>query len=112
MKKTFALLMALVVLVGFSGISFAADQSWTGWVSDANCAKDYAKSSTEKHVACAKSCVAKGAKWALSMKDGMVILDVAPETAEKNLGHAVTVMGTLDKATNTVKVSSIEAAKN
>lgn len=110
MKKIFGLLIALVLLVGFSGLSLAADGSWMGYISDANCAKDYAKSSAEKHVACAKSCVSKGASWALSMKDGMVVLDVDKDTAEKNLGQMVTVKGTLDAKTNTVKVTSVEAA--
>jgi hypothetical protein len=44
------------------------------------------------------------------MKDGMVLLDVEKETAEKNLGMPVTVKGTLDKASNTVKVTSVEMA--
>jgi hypothetical protein len=44
------------------------------------------------------------------MKDGMVVLEIDKETAEKNLGHPVTVKGTLDKTSNTVKVSSVEAA--
>jgi hypothetical protein len=110
MKKIFALLVVLVLSIGFSGLSFAADGSWMGYISDAACAKDFAKSSAEKHVACAKSCVAKGGKWALSMKDSMVVLDIDKDTAEKNLGMMVTVKGSLDEATNTVKVTSVEMA--
>jgi hypothetical protein len=110
MKKTFVVLVVLVLTVGFSGLSIAAEGSWMGYISDSACAKDFAKSSTEKHVACAKSCVAKGGHWALSMKDGLVLLDVDKDTAEKNLGQMVTVKGTLDEATNTVKVDSVEMA--
>ena len=80
-----------------------------GYISDSSCAKDYAKSSSDKHVACAKSCISKGGKWALSMKDSNVLLDIDKDTAEKHLGHMVTVKGTLNKETNTVKVSSVEA---
>lgn len=109
MKKLFAV---AVVLVALSGVSFAEEGSWMGYVSDEACAKDYAKSSAEKHVACAKGCVSKGGKWALAMKDAMVLLDVEKETAEKNLGHMVTVKGTLDENTNTVKVSSVEMAQH
>jgi hypothetical protein len=108
MKKIFALVIACVLLVAFSGFTFAEEGSWMGYISDAACAKNYAKSSAEKHVACAKACVAKGGSWALAMKDGLVLLDIAKDTAEKNLGHPVTVKGTLDKESNTVKVTSVE----
>ena len=110
MKKTFALVLATFLLLLFSGFTFADEGSWMGYISDEACAKDYAKASAEKHVACANGCVSKGGKWALAMKDGMVVLDIEKETAEKNLGHPVTVKGTLDKASNTVKVSSVEMA--
>jgi hypothetical protein len=108
MKKISALVLACVLMIAFSGFALAEEGSWTGFISDEACAKDYAKASAEKHVGCANGCVAKGGKWALAMKDGMVVLDVEKATAEKNLGHPVTVKGTLDKATNTVKVSSVE----
>lgn len=108
MKKIFALALASALLLAFSSFAFAEEGSWMGYIADDACAKDYAKASVEKHVACAKGCMAKGGKWALAMKDGMVLLDLEKDTAEKNLGHPVTVKGTLDKATNTVKVSSVE----
>lgn len=112
MKKSLALVVATLVLLALSGISFAEDGSWMGYISDEACAKDYAKASVEKHVACAKGCIAKGGKWALAMKDGLVILDVNKDTAEKHLGHMVTVKGSLDKSTNTVKVSSVEMSQH
>lgn len=112
MKKTLALVVAMLVLLALSGISFAEDGSWMGYISDEACAKDYAKASAEKHVGCAKGCIAKGGKWALAMKDGLVVLDVDKDTAEKHLGHMVTVKGSLDKATNTVKVSSVETSQH
>lgn len=112
MKKTLALVVAMLVLLALSGISFAEDGSWMGYISDEACAKDYAKASVEKHVGCAKGCIAKGGKWALAMKDGLVILDVNKDTAEKHLGHMVTVKGSLDKSTNTVKVSSVEMSQH
>jgi hypothetical protein len=110
MKKTFVLVLASVLLLGLTSLVVAEEGSWMGYISDEACAKDYAKAGVEKHAACAKSCIAKGGKWALAMKDGMVVLEIEKETAEKNLGHPVTVKGTLDKASNTVKVSSVEMA--
>jgi hypothetical protein len=110
MKKAFALALVSVLVLGFGSMALAEDGSWMGYISDEACAKDYAKAGVDKHAACAKGCVAKGGKWALAMKDGMVVLDIEKDTAEKNLGMPVTVKGTLDKATNTVKVSSVEMA--
>lgn len=108
MKKMLPLLVAAFLLAGFAGLVSAEEGSWTGYISDEACSKDYAKASVEKHVACAKGCVSKGGKWALAMKDGHVVLDVDKDLAEKNLGMQVMVKGTLDMETNTVKVSSIE----
>jgi hypothetical protein len=110
MKKISVLVLACALLFAFSSFTFAEDGSWMGYISDEACAKDYAKASGEKHAGCAKGCASKGGKWALAMKDGMVVLDIDKDTAEKNLGHPVTVKGTLDKASNTVKVSSVEAS--
>jgi Protein of unknown function (DUF5818) len=110
MKKAFALALVSVLTLGLGSFALAEDGNWVGYISDEACAKDYAKAGVEKHVACAKGCVEKGGKWALAMKDGMVVLDIDKATAEKHLGHPVTVKGTLDKATNTVKVSSVEMA--
>lgn len=108
MKKVLILMVALLLLAGFAGLVSAEEGSWTGYISDEACSKDYTKASAEKHVACAKGCVAKGGKWALAMKDGQVLLDVDKDLAEKNLGMQVMVKGTLDMESNTVKVSSIE----
>lgn len=112
MKKAIVVALAGLCLLALSGFTFAEEGSWMGYIADEACAKDYAKSSAEKHVACAKGCVSKGGKWALAMKDAMVVLDIDKETAEKNLGHMVTVKGTLDEATNTVKVTSVATAQH
>ena len=42
---------------------------------------------------------------------GFHLLDITNEKAIENLGMEVTVMGTLDEATNTIKVTSIAASK-
>ena len=76
MKKTFALVLATFLLLLFAGFTFAEEGSWSGYISDEACAKDYAKASAEKHVACANGCVSKGGKWALAMKDGKGVKDV------------------------------------
>ncbi|HXV60887.1 MAG TPA: DUF5818 domain-containing protein [Vicinamibacteria bacterium] len=110
MKTILMLMVTALVILGFAALGPAEEGSWTGYIADEACSKDYAKSSAEKHIACAKGCVSKGGKWALAMTEGHVVLDVDKETAEKHLGHRVMVKGTLDEQSNTVKVSSVEMA--
>src|SRR5580704_12767555 len=59
MKTKFA--AGLVFALVTAGITFGADGSWTGYISDSECG---AKGSNEKHAACATKCVKeKGAKY-------------------------------------------------
>lgn len=110
MKNTLTLLVIAIVCVCFAAVSQAEEGSWTGFLSDAACAKDYAKASAD-HTACAKGCVKKGGSWALAMKESFHVLEIAAETADTHAGHHVVIKGTLDKETNTIKVSSLEMAK-
>ena len=110
MKKTLALLVIAILCVCFAGISQAEEGSWTGYLSDAACAKDYAKASKD-HTACSKGCVKRGDSWALAMKDGFHVLEIDAKTADSHAGHHVVIKGALDKESNTIKVSSLEMAK-
>ena len=59
MKVKFAAGLALSLCAAF--LTFGADGSWTGYISDSDCG---AKGSNEKHAACATKCVKeKGAKY-------------------------------------------------
>ena len=53
MKKTLAFLVIAVACIGFVAVAQAEDGSWTGYLSDAACAKDYEKASAD-HAACSK----------------------------------------------------------
>ena len=69
-KSIFVMVMALV-MAGFTSFGVGADTgSWTGWISDVNCAADYEKSATPDHAGCVKFCMKNASKWALAMKDG------------------------------------------
>ncbi|MFQ5789506.1 MAG: hypothetical protein ACE5JI_03430 [Acidobacteriota bacterium] len=112
MKKRFVISVAALLVAGLATLGLAREKgSWTGFLADANCAKNYEKAGNAGHAACAKSCLSKGAKWALAMKDGHVLLDIDSTDAEEHLGQEVTVKGELDKESNTVKVGSVSAAK-
>lgn len=105
--------LLILALVLFASVAFAAaeDMTYTGWVSDEACAKDFAKAGNAEHKGCATGCLSRGGGVALVSEAGFHLLDITNEKAIENLGMEVTVMGTLDEATNTIKVTSIAASK-
>ena len=105
--------LLILALVLFASVAFAAaeDMTFTGWVADEACAKDFAKAGNAEHKGCATGCLSRGGGVALVSEAGFHLLDITNEKAIENLGMEVTVMGTLDEATNTIKVTSIAASK-
>lgn len=114
MKKSRLIFGIVLLFLGFTTLGIAADEgSWTGWIADDTCAKDYTKSATANHAACAKTCLAKeGSKVALSTQDGPFLLDFsADDQADEHIGHEVVIKGELDSMTNTITVSSVSLAE-
>lgn len=109
MKKTLALLVLALFAVGLVSVAAAEDMTYTGWIADEACAKDYAKSATADHQGCATGCLKKGTV-ALSTADGLHLLDITAEKAMEHLGMEVVVTGTLNAETNTIAVTGIAAA--
>ena len=107
MKKTLALLFVLMVPFAFAAA--AEEMTFTGWVADEACAKDMEKAATTEHKGCATGCLRGGDNVALAMEGGLHLLDLDSETALEYAAMEVVVMGELDEATNTIKVSSIKA---
>ena len=105
--------LLILALVLFASVAFAAaeDMTFKGWVADEACAKDFAKAGNAEHKGCATGCLSRGGGVALVSESGFHLLDITNEKAIENLGMEVTVMGTLDEATNTIKVTSIAASK-
>ena len=106
MKLRFATGAALVLLA--AGAAFAAEGSWTGWISDSHCA---AKGAKEGHTDCATKCVKeKGAKYVfVNDADKKVYAIDAQDKVADHAGHHVTVKGTAEG--DTIKLGSIEMAK-
>ena len=77
-------------------------QSFTGWVSDAMCAKDPAKVASADHADCAKKCI-EGGSPAVLVVDGKVYQVSNPDMLKSHAGEKVTVDATLDKGTLTIK---------
>ena len=107
MKKFLILALALIASVAFVAVAAAEDMTYTGWVADEACAKDFSKAGNEAHKGCATGCLNGGDAVALASPDGFHLLDLTTEAALEHLGMEVTVMGTLDEATNTITVTSI-----
>ena len=108
MKKSKLLIGAALLVLASINFGVASDEgSWTGWIADENCAKDYQKAASATHVDCTKTCLKRGGKLALSTKEGHFLLDFNLALAVPHIGHEIAVIGTLDLETNTIAVSSV-----
>ena len=79
-------------------LSFAATaafaETYTGYVSDAMCAKDPHTASSADHAACAKKCISGGEKPVLVVAEKTVYTITNPEILVPHAGEKVTVEGT------------------
>ncbi len=103
---------ALVVLMCLLVASFALakERTWMGWVTDTHCG---AKGANSGHTDCITKCVkAGGAKLALYVPASKKVFVLGnQEKAEAFAAQEVVVKGELDEASNTIKITSIEAKK-
>jgi hypothetical protein len=106
MKAKFAAGLVFAILT--AGITFGADGSWTGYISDSECG---AKGTSEKHAACATKCVKeKGAKYVfVNDADKKVYMIDDQSMVAAHAGHHVTVKGSVDG--DNLKLKSIDMAK-
>ncbi len=91
--------LATLALTFTAGSAFA--ESFTGWVSDAMCAKNPAKVSSADHAACAKKCI-EGGSPAVLVVEGKVYPVSNPDVLKDHAGEKVTVDATLDNGTLTI----------
>ncbi len=101
MKRFFALSSLLVMT---AGLSFAG--SWTGFVTDAKCAK--AGKAGEAHAGCAKGCIGGGAEAVLVDADGKIMQIADQDKVKEHAGHKVTVTGS--EVDGKIKVESVTMA--
>jgi hypothetical protein len=92
--------LATLVLTFAAGSAFA--ESFTGWVSDAMCAKNPDKVSSADHAACAKKCI-EGGSPAVLVVAGKVYQVSNPDMLKEHAGEKVTVDATMDNGTLTIK---------
>jgi len=101
-------LAGLVLALCAAVLTFAADGSWTGYISDSMCG---AKGANEKHADCAAKCVKEhGASYVfVNDADKKVYTIDAQDKVAAHAGHHVIVKGTVDG--DNLKLTSIEMAK-
>ncbi len=103
-KKVMMLGIALLV---FGCMSWAADKSWRGVISDSNCGVKHATASDEA-AACVAKCVAGGGKYTLVSKGKVYQLDPQDKVSADLAGKNAKVTGTMSG--DTITVSSAMAA--
>jgi hypothetical protein len=101
-------LAGLVLALCAAALTFAADRSWTGYISDSMCG---AKGANEKHADCAAKCVKEhGASYVfVNDADKKVYAIDAQDKVAAHAGHHVTVKGSVEG--DNLKLTSIEMAK-
>ena len=97
MKKYLVMLSLLFVT-----IAYAADGTWTGYISDAHCG---AKEDLATHAACAKKCV-KGGEAPVFVVGDKVYAISNPKMVAKFIGEKVKITGSItDKSISIGKIS-------
>ena len=104
MKKLFLVLLVLAFVFVVAAMASAA--SMNGWVTDSNCGL---KGTSAAHEACAKKCIAAGAKVAF-VPDGTkdVLIVDNPDSLKGHEGHHVAVTGSENKDAKTIHVDSVK----
>jgi hypothetical protein len=93
MRKIVLLLLAFALILLVVSVSFAADTTVNGWVSDSKCGAKGANASAE---ACTKKCIGAGASPVVVTDKDQKVLEVEnPDSLKDHYGHHVAVTGTI-----------------
>ncbi|CAN5171530.1 hypothetical protein BH11BAC5_BH11BAC5_49290 [soil metagenome] len=84
--------LLLVVLFFCIAVTYAFDKGkWTGYISDSDCG---VKGNKKDHAACAKKCIAAGAKPVFVVGEKVYTIN-NPEKVANFIGQKVTISGTI-----------------
>jgi hypothetical protein len=109
-----AMLAVVAIVFCSAGTALAADQTWTGTISDSKCGASH-KAMTEHNKnltdrACTEACVKSGGKYVFASGDKVYVLENQKDPAlARYAGQAVTVTGELQG--DTIKATKITQAK-
>lgn len=108
MKKKFAVVLGLSLVLAFSLSLMADHHKHTGWITDAKCGANGAKA---EHKACALKCADGGQKLVLyTPSDKKTYALDNQALAKEHVGHEVVVEGEADAQGN-IKVAKIGMSK-
>ncbi len=99
----------LAVILLLSAGLFAADQTFTGTVSDTMCGAKHTMMPGKPDSECVRACVKAGSDYALVVGNKVYTLKGDKAQIDKFAGQPATVSGTLTG--NTIQATSISAAK-
>ena len=99
----------LAVILLLSAVVFAADQAFTGTVSDAMCGAKHTMMPGNSDAECTRACVKAGSDYALVVGDKVYTLKGDKAAIDKFAGQKATVTGKLNG--KTIEATSITAAK-
>ena len=111
--------LAVALLIFGTTFSFGAkaDKAYTGEIMDSTCAKmgnhdaGYKLTGTSTAKDCTEACVKSGAKYVLYNASTKTVYELDNQEKAKDLaGQKVMVEGTLDHATKTIHVDTIQTA--
>ena len=103
----------ITLLLAATAAFAAGPATLTGVVTDSMCGKDHKAMGVTPASKCVRECVhADPSKYKYALYDGKSVYILSDQkTPERFAAQRVTVKGTLDPKTNTIRVDSIAAAK-
>jgi hypothetical protein len=104
MKSAWA---AIVLTCAFTAAAAAADQTWTGDISDSHCGSKHTQGQTAR--TCTESCVKGGASYVFVSSGKVYKLDDPSKVAAAHAGHTVNLTGEMKG--DTITVAKIEMPK-
>ena len=106
MKKFFAVVCMICMVLALTAVSFAADKPMKGWITDEKCSAKVAKGS-DANEACSKKCIEGGEKAVfVNDSDHSVVTIDNPDAIAGHEGHHVAVTGSVSN--NSLHVDKVK----
>ena len=109
MKRMAAIVLSVGMALAVAQAEERKTVTWTGWFSDAQCARVTNGEVKPNNTVCVKKCLEEGAKAVFISEQAKAIFTVADHASVKDdVGYRVEVTGTVDEAAGTISVGSVK----